>query len=100
MAVSQLVYKTIKKAVIIRVKRGEDVYEILESYPKLSEAQKAQMVEELIEEGIIVPEPEPEPEPAPEPEPKPEPSPEPEPENDEENSEQPENSKNEEEEGE
>lgn len=63
MAVSQLVYKTIKKAVIIRVKRGEDVYEVLESYPKLSEQQKAQMIQELIDEGVIPGEdPEPEPE--------------------------------------
>lgn len=53
MAVSSLVYKTIKKAVIIRIKRGEDVYEVLESYPKLSEAQKAKMLEELIEEGYV-----------------------------------------------
>ena len=64
MAVSQLVYKTIKKAVIIRVNRGEDVYVVLNSYPKLSEAQREQMITELIEEGIIpdpdAPEPEPE----------------------------------------
>ena len=64
MAVSPLVYKTIKKAVIIRVKRGEDVYEVLNSYTKLSKEQRTQMIAELIEEGIIpdpdAPEPEPE----------------------------------------
>lgn len=51
--VSALTYKTIKKAVIIRVKRGEDVNEVINSYPKLSDKQKAQMLLELIEEGIV-----------------------------------------------
>lgn len=51
--VSALTYKTIKKAVIIRVKRGEDVNEVIASYPKLSDKQKAQMLLELTEEGII-----------------------------------------------
>lgn len=51
--VSALTYKTIKKAVIIRVKRGEDANEVIASYPKLSDKQKAQMLLELIEEGII-----------------------------------------------
>lgn len=51
--VSALTYKTIKKAVIIRVKRGEDVNEIIASYPKLSDKQKAQMLLELTEEGVI-----------------------------------------------
>lgn len=53
MAVSQLVYKTIKKAVIIRVKRGENIHEILNSYSKLSESQKTQMMQELIAEGVV-----------------------------------------------
>lgn len=51
--VSALTYKTIKKAVIIRVRRGEDVNEVINSYPKLSDKQKAQMLLELIEEGIV-----------------------------------------------
>lgn len=51
--VSALTYKTIKKAVIIRIKRGEDVNEVIASYPKLSDKQKAQMLLELTEEGII-----------------------------------------------
>lgn len=51
--VSALTYKTIKKAVIIRLKRGEDFNTIIESYPKLSDKQKAQMFIELVEEGYI-----------------------------------------------
>lgn len=51
--VSTLIYKTIKKAVIIRIKRGEDFNTIIESYPKLSDEQKSQMLLELIEEGYI-----------------------------------------------
>lgn len=51
--VSNLTYKTIKKAVIIRVKRGEEASEVIASYPKLSDKQKAQMLLELVEEGII-----------------------------------------------
>ena len=51
--VSALTYKTIKKAVIIRVKRGEDVNEVITSYSKLSDEQKAQMLSELIKEDVI-----------------------------------------------
>lgn len=51
--VSNLTYKTIKKAVIIRIKRGEEVSEVIASYPKLSDKQKAQMLLELVEEGIV-----------------------------------------------
>jgi hypothetical protein len=46
-------YRIIKKAVILRVKRGEDVVDVLDSYPKLSDAQRAQMLVELEEEGYI-----------------------------------------------
>jgi len=53
MAVSKAQYTIIKKAVIIRVNRGEDVNEAIASYPKLSDAQKAKMLVELEEEGII-----------------------------------------------
>ena len=53
MAVSKSQYKIIKKAVIIRIKRGENVNEVIDSYPKLSDVQKAQMIVELTEEGYI-----------------------------------------------
>ena len=46
-------YKIIKKAVILRISRGEDVIEILDSYPKLSDTQRAQMLVELADEGYI-----------------------------------------------
>ena len=52
--VTNTAYKIIKKAVIVRIKKGEDVTEILDSYPKLSAGQRAQMIQELIEEGYIV----------------------------------------------
>lgn len=58
--VSALTYKTIKKAVIIRINRGEDFNDIILSYPKLSDKQKAQMFIELVEEGYIQEEGEPE----------------------------------------
>ena len=52
--VSNLAYKIIKKAVIIRVREGEDAYEVVASYTKLSPQQQEQMIAELIQEGIIV----------------------------------------------
>lgn len=55
--VSNLAYKIIKKAVIIRVREGEDSYEVIASYSKLSPQQQEQMIAELTQEGIIVPEP-------------------------------------------
>ena len=57
--VSALTYKTIKKAVIIRLTRGEDFNDIIVSYPKLSDGQKAQMLVELTEAGYITEEEEP-----------------------------------------
>lgn len=51
--VSKASYKIIKKAVIIRINQGEEVNEVINSYPKLSDKQKAQLLLELIEEGII-----------------------------------------------
>lgn len=48
-------YKIIKKAVILRIKRGENVIEVIDSYPKLSDTQRAQMLVELEEEGYIAP---------------------------------------------
>lgn len=51
--VTPVAYKIIKKAVILRISRGEDVIEILDSYPKLSDTQRAKMLVELAEEGII-----------------------------------------------
>ena len=46
-------YKIIKRAVILRINRGEDPIEVIDSYPKLSDKQKAQMLVELTEEGYI-----------------------------------------------
>lgn len=46
-------YKIIKRAVILRINRGEDPIEVIDSYPKLSDTQRAQMLVELQEEGII-----------------------------------------------
>lgn len=46
-------YKIIKKAVILRIKRGEDVVDVIDSYPKLSDTQRAQMLLELEEEGYV-----------------------------------------------
>ena len=51
--VTATAYKIIKKAVIVRLKRGEDIETILDSYPKLSSAQRTQMVQELTDEGYI-----------------------------------------------
>jgi uncharacterized protein (DUF433 family) len=52
--VTNTAYKIIKKAVIIRLKKGENIEDILDSYPKLSAGQRAQMIEELVQEGYIV----------------------------------------------
>lgn len=54
MAVSENVYRVVKKAVKIRVTRGEDAYEVIASYPKLSDEQSARLTQELIEDGTIV----------------------------------------------
>ena len=51
--VSAASYRIIKKAVIIRINQGEEVNEVISSYPKLSDKQKAQMLTELAEEGYI-----------------------------------------------
>ena len=53
MAVSENVYRVVKKAVKIRIARGEDAYEVIASYPKLSDEQSERLTQELIEEGII-----------------------------------------------
>ena len=52
--VTNTAYKIIKKAVIVRIKKGENYEEILDSYPKLSNEQRTQMIEELAQEGYIV----------------------------------------------
>lgn len=53
--VSNAAYKIIKKAVILRIKKyEEDVVEVIDSYPKLSDSQRARMLVELEEEGYIV----------------------------------------------
>ena len=51
--VTKAAYKIIKKAVILRISHGEDVVEVIDSYPKLSDSQRAQMLLELEEEGYI-----------------------------------------------
>ena len=51
--VTKAAYKIIKKAVILRINHGEDVVEVIDSYPKLSDSQRAQMLLELEEEGYI-----------------------------------------------
>ena len=51
--VSKTAYRIIKKAVILRIEHGEEVNEVIASYNKLSDKQKAQMLEELVEEGIV-----------------------------------------------
>lgn len=53
MAVSKTQYKIIKKAVAIRVRNGEDVNDVIAEYNKLSDAQKADMLIELIDEGVV-----------------------------------------------
>lgn len=53
--VTATAYKIIKKAVILRIKHGEDVIDVIDSYPKLSDTQRAQMLVELEEEGYITP---------------------------------------------
>ena len=45
--VSNAAYRIIKKAVALRVKNGEVLEEVVEEYTKLSEEQKAQIIEEL-----------------------------------------------------
>ena len=51
--VTNAAYKIIKKAVILRINRGEDPVAVIDSYPKLSDTQRAQMLLELEEEGYI-----------------------------------------------
>lgn len=45
--VSALAFKVIKKAVKIRIDRGENLEEIVESYNKLSQAQADEILEEF-----------------------------------------------------
>ena len=52
MAVTQTAYNIIKKAIIIRIKRGEDINNIIESYPKLTNEQTEQLLNELQTEVI------------------------------------------------
>lgn len=51
--VSNAAYKIIKKAVILRIKHGEEIIEVIDSYPKLSDSQRARMLLELEEQGLI-----------------------------------------------
>ena len=45
--VSALAFKIVKKAVKIRLDRGETLNDILNSYPKLSQAQANEILEEF-----------------------------------------------------
>lgn len=54
--VTSAAYRIIKKAVILRVKRGENAVDVINDYPKLSDTQRAKMLLELEEEGYITPE--------------------------------------------
>lgn len=45
--VSALAFKIVKKAIKIRIDRGEEFDEILESYPKLSQSQADEAYEEF-----------------------------------------------------
>lgn len=47
MAVSAMAFKIVKSAVRIRLERGEMLDEILASYPKLSQAQADEVLEEF-----------------------------------------------------
>lgn len=47
MAVSQMAFKIVKSAVRIRLERGEALDDILNSYPKLSQAQANEILEEF-----------------------------------------------------
>lgn len=47
MAVSQMAFKIVKSAVRIRLERSEALDDILNSYPKLSQAQANEILEEF-----------------------------------------------------
>lgn len=54
MEVSESMYKVLKMAAITKINRGQDGYEVLESYSKkVSESQLERMTQELIEEGYL-----------------------------------------------
>ena len=52
--VTNAAYKIIKKAVILRIKHGEDAIDVIDSYPKLSDSHRARMLLELKEEGYVI----------------------------------------------
>ena len=47
MAVSTMAFKIVKSAVRIRLERGEELEDILASYPKLSTEQTSELLEEF-----------------------------------------------------
>lgn len=47
MVISAMAFKIVKKAVKIRLDRGETLNDILNSYPKLSQAQANEILEEF-----------------------------------------------------
>ena len=50
MAVSNAAYRIIKKAILIRIKNGENLTDVIASYTKLSLEQQEQMFEEISSE--------------------------------------------------
>lgn len=51
--VSEPLFRTIKRACIIKIKRGEDGYTVVAMYTKLSEEQMERLISELLEEGYL-----------------------------------------------
>lgn len=51
--VSTVAYRIIKRACIIRIENGEDGYEVIASYTKLSDDQQKQLIQELMNDGLI-----------------------------------------------
>lgn len=49
--VSATAYRIIKKAVLLRIQHGEKIAEVIDSYPKLSNSQKTQLLDELADMG-------------------------------------------------
>lgn len=51
--VSEAAFKITKKACIIKIERGEDGYEVVAYYTKLSEGQRTRLIKELLDEGYL-----------------------------------------------
>lgn len=53
MAISNSAYKIVLRAAQIRISRGEDGYEVVASYSKLSDDQRDQLIKDLIDSGYL-----------------------------------------------